>query len=114
MRLEAAAKFRRSPNYLISQSPDKVILRNFEGVITSYPEPQNYEPGKADDYFNETMNITEQPAAIGITALIKDEKFNIVPEGLNRFDRRKTYETNPEHATLKDKRGKRDEMKEKI
>jgi hypothetical protein len=27
------------PNYLISQSPDKVVLRNFDGVITTYPEP---------------------------------------------------------------------------
>ena len=41
------------PNYLISQSPDKVVLRNFEGVITSYPEPENYVPGRADDYFAE-------------------------------------------------------------
>ncbi|MCQ6267193.1 lysine 2,3-aminomutase [Fictibacillus sp. WQ 8-8] len=106
-------KISLQPNYLISQSPDKVILRNFEGVITSYPEPQNYKAGLADEYFNQTMGITEQPAAIGITALMKDEKFNIVPEGLNRFDRRKTYETNPAHATLKDKREKRDEMKEK-
>ncbi|MBR4300892.1 MAG: lysine 2,3-aminomutase, partial [Bacteroidales bacterium] len=30
------------PNYVISQSPRKVILRNFEGVITTYTEPENY------------------------------------------------------------------------
>ena len=30
------------PNYLISQTPRKVILRNFEGVITSYTEPEHY------------------------------------------------------------------------
>jgi lysine 2,3-aminomutase len=59
------------PNYLISQSPEKVVLRNFEGVITSYPEPQNYQAGRAD------------------------------------------YHTNPEHSSLKDKRDKRDELKEK-
>jgi len=28
-----------APNYVISQSSDKVILRNFEGVITTYTEP---------------------------------------------------------------------------
>lgn len=27
------------PNYLISQAPGKVVLRNFEGVITTYTEP---------------------------------------------------------------------------
>lgn len=31
-----------SPNYIISQASDKVVLRNFEGVITSYPEPKQY------------------------------------------------------------------------
>jgi len=29
-----------NPQYLISQSPSKVILRNYEGVICSYTEPQ--------------------------------------------------------------------------
>jgi lysine 2,3-aminomutase len=28
------------PNYVLSQSADKVILRNYEGVITTYTEPQ--------------------------------------------------------------------------
>lgn len=31
------------PNYVLSQTPRKVILRNFEGVITTYTEPEHYE-----------------------------------------------------------------------
>ena len=31
------------PNYLISQTPRKVVLRNFEGVITTYTEPEIYK-----------------------------------------------------------------------
>ena len=31
------------PNYVISQTPRKVILRNFEGVITTYTEPEVYK-----------------------------------------------------------------------
>ncbi|MBQ7341081.1 MAG: lysine 2,3-aminomutase [Oscillospiraceae bacterium] len=31
------------PNYVLSQTPNKVILRNFEGVITTYTEPGVYE-----------------------------------------------------------------------
>ena len=31
------------PSYLVSQTPRKVILRNFEGVITTYTEPEHYE-----------------------------------------------------------------------
>lgn len=31
------------PNYIISWSTNKVILRNFQGVITTYKEPESYE-----------------------------------------------------------------------
>lgn len=31
------------PNYLVSQTPRKVVLRNFEGVLTTYTEPEHYE-----------------------------------------------------------------------
>lgn len=31
------------PQYVISQSPTKVVLRNYEGVITTYVEPQYIE-----------------------------------------------------------------------
>ncbi|MCI5163488.1 MAG: lysine 2,3-aminomutase, partial [Candidatus Electrothrix sp. AX5] len=31
------------PNYLISWSTNKVVLRNYEGVITTYKEPDSYE-----------------------------------------------------------------------
>ncbi len=33
------------PNYVISQAPGKVILRNYEGVISAYTEPEDYVPG---------------------------------------------------------------------
>lgn len=31
------------PNYVISQTPRKVVLRNFEGVMTTYTEPEHYD-----------------------------------------------------------------------
>ena len=31
------------PQYVISQAPGKVVLRNFEGVITTYTEPTDYK-----------------------------------------------------------------------
>lgn len=30
------------PNYVISQTPRKIVLRNFEGVLTTYTEPEHY------------------------------------------------------------------------
>jgi len=31
------------PNYVISQAPGRVVLRNFEGTITTYYEPEGYK-----------------------------------------------------------------------
>lgn len=102
------------PNYIISQSSNKVVLRNFEGVITSYPEPTNYQSGSAEDYYKKVYpEVFEKFESNGVLSIIDDTKFNLTPEGLKRLDRRKTYKENTEHSSLKDKREKRDELKEK-
>ena len=44
---------------------------------------------------------------------MNDHQFTIVPEGLARLNRREQYQQNPNHQTLKDKREKRDQLKEK-
>lgn len=107
-------KISLQPNYLISQSPEKVVLRNFEGVITSYPEPENYVPGKAEGYFKQVYpDYEKKKSNTGIAAIMNDSEFNLIPEGLGRLDRREKYEEDPAHASLKDKREKRDELKEK-
>lgn len=94
------------PNYLISQSPEKVILRNFEGVITSYPEPQNYTPGQADAYFNEKMEGSARKPE-GVAAIMQNEKFTLTPDGLKRMEKRKKFAEDETHVSLKDIRKKR-------
>ncbi|MDA2635548.1 lysine 2,3-aminomutase [Bacillus cereus] len=107
-------KIALQPNYLISQSADKVVLRNFEGVITTYPEPESYIPGRAEGYFKEIYpNYEEKRSDVGIAGLMSDKKFNLVPDDLQRMNRRKDYEDNDTHASLKDKRDKRDQLKDK-
>lgn len=44
---------------------------------------------------------------------MNDSKFNLIPEDLQRLDRRHKYQEDPAHSSLKDKREKRDELKEK-
>lgn len=105
-------KIALQPNYLISQSTEKVVLRNFEGVITSYPEPENYVPGRADDYFNGIYNDYDKYKS-NVAAVMNESKFNLIPEDLNRLNRRKKYQEDSTHSSLKDKREKRDELKEK-
>jgi lysine 2,3-aminomutase len=107
-------KIALQPNYLISQSANKVVLRNFEGVITSYPEPENYVPGRAEDYFKGIYQDYEKyQSNVGIAAVMNDSKFNLIPEDVNRINRRKKYQEDQSHSSLKDKREKRDELKEK-
>jgi len=33
-----------NPNYILSYSDHKVVLRNYEGYITTYEEPMDYQP----------------------------------------------------------------------
>ena len=37
------------PNYLISMSDHKIVLRNYEGFITTYEEPTNYTHARSED-----------------------------------------------------------------
>ncbi|MDR2009575.1 MAG: lysine 2,3-aminomutase [Bacteroidales bacterium] len=69
------------PNYLISQSPTKVILRNFEGVITTYTEPENYIDNKNCDACKDGTK-TE-----GVASLLNGERLSLEPEELSRKKR---------------------------
>ena len=107
-------KITLQPNYLLSQSPEKTVLRNFEGVISTYPEPEQYIPGRADDYFLSIYpDSGDKQSNIGISGLMNDSQFNLIPKGLKRMDRRSDFASNPEYSSLKHKREKRDELKEK-
>lgn len=69
------------PQYVISQSPSKVILRNFEGVITTYTEPQYVE--------NECKcaSCREGWKSTGVAGLIEGSGLNLEPTELDRRDR---------------------------
>jgi len=76
------------PNYLISMSDHKIILRNFEGYITTYEEPTDYDPSKAARF----KGIKRpEPGQEGITGLLDGDRMYLIPEG---FD-----ETHDRHGT---------------
>ena len=83
------------PNYLISWSTNKVILRNYEGVITAYKEPDEYKPIFCDrDCDNCKLQLKLEPAdeykSIGIGKLLSDFDMteSLVPENTERMGRR--------------------------
>lgn len=87
------------PNYLLSWSTHKVVLRNFEGVITTYDEPENYSSRICDgrcDTCQLELNLGEgeEREPLGIEKLLSDENDTIclVPEDNDRIQRRDVSE----------------------
>ncbi|MFA8435830.1 MAG: lysine 2,3-aminomutase [Marinifilaceae bacterium] len=71
------------PQYVVSQSPNKVVLRNFEGVITTYTEPKHYE----DNCQCPDCLVENHPE--GVASLLKGERLALEPEHLARKERNK-------------------------
>lgn len=76
------------PNYVISQSHHKVILRNFEGVITTYEEPGSYEP----DCHCEVCRSDKEVKFAGVAGLLNNQRIALEPEQLARKQRMKNDE----------------------
>jgi lysine 2,3-aminomutase len=73
-----------APNYLLSMSDHKVILRNFEGYITTYEEPTDYRPEDAAPSKWHRM----EPGQEGITGLLDGKQMFIKPEGFDQLHER--------------------------
>ncbi len=68
------------PNYVISQSPHRVVLRNFEGVITTYTEPTDY---KEECYCPDC----EKKRKEGVASLLNGDQLALEPIKLARRER---------------------------
>lgn len=83
------------PHYLISWSTNKVVLRNYEGVITTYKEPDFYEPIFCDRNCGRCnlqleLGETDEWKSIGIEGLLADydQTISLVPAENERHNRR--------------------------
>lgn len=79
------------PQYVISQAPGKVVLRNFEGVITTYTEPTEYHNDcdcpECQKRRENKGKVAEGKAVDGIISLLHGEKMNIEPAHIKRHER---------------------------
>jgi lysine 2,3-aminomutase len=71
-----------APTYIISQSPGKVVLRNYEGVITTYTEPADYVDEWTQPIHNNGFKIE------GVASLLNGETLSLEPEELTRKKKR--------------------------
>ncbi len=83
------------PTYIISWSTNKVVLRNYEGVITTYKEPDSYEPVFCDrDCDNCKLQLDLEGAdeynSTGIAELLTDadDVISLIPGSTERLERR--------------------------
>jgi lysine 2,3-aminomutase len=70
------------PNYQISASDHKIILRNYEGYVTTYEEPIDYtahDPATCPY----CQSKRPEPGQTGITGLLDGEDMFIKPEGFD-------------------------------
>lgn len=72
------------PNYLISMSDTKAILRNYEGVITSYTQPVDYKKNLCDCQWCKDEKYKPMD---GIAKLLNGEKLTLEPANLMRTKR---------------------------
>lgn len=73
------------PNYLISYGAGKAILRNFEGVITTYTEPEVYQPSCQCD----VCQGKREKKLVGVAGLLNNQQMVLEPVGLERNERKK-------------------------
>lgn len=94
-------KIRVIPTYLISWSTNKVVLRNYEGVITTYKEPDSYEPIFCDRNCQDCklqlkLEGAKEIKAVGVEKLLCDfdDTISLIPEHTDRIKRRADIKDN--------------------
>lgn len=76
-----------NPNYLISYSDHKIVLRNYEGYITTYEEPLDYapiNPALVEPFKNKTL----EPGQSGVFGLLDGQDMFLKPEGFDQLHSR--------------------------
>ena len=75
------------PNYQLSQSDHKVVLRNFEGYITTYEEPIVYQPHDPSTC-RFCQSKRPEPGQSGVAGLLEGEGMFIKPVGFDEVHAR--------------------------
>ena len=77
------------PQYMISMSDEKVILRNYEGVIATYTEPrEKSSPCKNCEHCSRLLHEADK---VGLAKLFAERKISLVPKGNVRVKRRDDF-----------------------
>lgn len=81
------------PNYILSRSTNRIVLRNYEGVITTYTEPDAYAPTACDQDCRkcglETKEEANSEGSVTVGKLLAgSDQISLVPKENERMKRR--------------------------
>jgi lysine 2,3-aminomutase len=77
-----------TPTYVISSSDHRVVLRNYEGFISTYEEPVDYSRhNPATCKF--CQNELDESGQRGVSGLLEGDGTTIKPEGFDSIHSRK-------------------------
>jgi lysine 2,3-aminomutase len=83
------------PNYLLTWSVHKVVLRNYEGMICTYQEPADYDRIFCDGdcagcKLHLNIDRADESKVVGVAKLLADydTTTTLIPENTDRIDRR--------------------------
>lgn len=84
---EGGGKIPLAPNYLLSMSDSRVVIRNYEGYISAYTQPQGYSPHRREECEYCKQHASSE-AQEGIAGLLTSSNTSIAPEGWRDEHRR--------------------------
>jgi lysine 2,3-aminomutase len=91
------------PNYVLTQSPDRVVVRNYEGFISAYTQPTTYDrhdPATCPACLRRTMgDAAGASGQEGVAALLRGDRLAIKPEGFETIHSRGREDETP-HLVL--------------
>ncbi|MFB0958683.1 MAG: lysine 2,3-aminomutase [Clostridiaceae bacterium] len=70
------------PDYVISRNEKRVVLRNYEGVITTYEQPGHYEE---ECHCEECRDLNKK--LVGVSGLLAGNRISLEPANLERHKR---------------------------
>jgi len=78
------------PQYVLSQGNQRIVVRNFEGFITTYTEPADYVPHEPA-HCPACQARRDEEGQEGVAGLLAGQHMSIAPEGFERTHRRLTH-----------------------
>ncbi|MGB2581314.1 MAG: lysine 2,3-aminomutase [Thermoplasmata archaeon] len=80
------------PQYLISMSDKRVILRNYEGGIFQFPEVEGDRTSRCPSGCTLCKDLSHLESNEGVAGVLSGKKLCLIPEGSIRAERRRGYD----------------------